>query len=106
MPRSSNQKLKPLYLARILLERTDENNVLTAQELITALNAYGIEAGRKTVYDDIEALRQFGFDIVVYAKEKTAVITSCRGILSFPNSNCSLTLCSPPDSSQAKRARN
>jgi hypothetical protein len=30
MPRSSNQKLKPLYLAKLLLERTDDENVLTA----------------------------------------------------------------------------
>ena len=63
MPRSSNQKLKPLYLARILLERTDENNVLTAQELVNALNAYGIESGRKAIYDDIETLQQYGLDI-------------------------------------------
>jgi hypothetical protein len=47
MPRSSNQKLKPLYLARILLERTDENNVLTAPQLIDALAAYGIPATRQ-----------------------------------------------------------
>ena len=63
MPRSSNQKLKPLYLARILLERTDENNVLTAQELADALKTYGIESGRKAIYDDIEALQQYGIDI-------------------------------------------
>jgi predicted DNA-binding transcriptional regulator YafY len=63
MPRSSNQKLKPLYLARILLERTDENNVLTAQGLIGALAAYGVPADRKSVYDDIDALRQFGLDV-------------------------------------------
>ena len=37
MPRASNQKLKPLYLAKILLERTDEHNALTAQELAAAL---------------------------------------------------------------------
>jgi len=34
MPRSTNQKSKPLYLMRILLERTDEDNLLTAQELL------------------------------------------------------------------------
>ena len=65
MPRSSNQKLKPLYLAQILLERTDENNTLTAQGLIDALAAYDIPANRKSIYDDIESLRQYGLDISI-----------------------------------------
>ena len=63
MPRSSNQKLKTLYLARILLEQTDDDHVLTAQELVDALAEYGIPVMRKTIYDDIEALRQYGLDI-------------------------------------------
>jgi predicted DNA-binding transcriptional regulator YafY len=65
MPRAANQKLKPLYLAKILTERTDENNPLTAVELIAALKRYGISSERKAVYDDIEALREYGFDIVL-----------------------------------------
>jgi predicted DNA-binding transcriptional regulator YafY len=70
MPRSSNQKLKPLYLARILLERTDENNVLTAPQLIDALAAYGIPATRKSIYDDIEALQQFGLDVILKSGQR------------------------------------
>ena len=65
MPRSSNQKLKPLYLAQILLERTDEDNALTAQGIVDALAAYDIPANRKSIYDDIDALRQFGLDITL-----------------------------------------
>ena len=65
MPRLSNQKMKPLYLAKILLERTDENNVLTSQGIIDALAAYGIPATRKAIYDDIEAIRQFGLDVML-----------------------------------------
>jgi len=63
MPRSSNQKLKPLYLARILLERTDENNVMTAQDIVRALAAYDVPANRKSIYDDIEAIQQYGLDV-------------------------------------------
>ena len=65
MPRSSNQKLKPLYLAQILLERTDEKNVLTAQGLVDALSAYDIPANRKSIYDDIDALRRYGLDVTL-----------------------------------------
>ena len=64
MARSANQKLKPIYLMKILNEKTDENHCLSAQELITELSAYGISAERKSIYDDIECLTQLGFDIV------------------------------------------
>lgn len=63
MPRGANQKIKILYLMRILLERTDENHGLTTEELITALHELGVDAERKALYDDIETLRLFGLDI-------------------------------------------
>ena len=64
MPKSYNQKMKILYLMQILLEKTDESHVLNASELIAHLAARGIKAERKSIYDDIEALRLFGLDIV------------------------------------------
>jgi len=48
---------------RILLEKTDEDHTLSANELISALEGYGIKAERKSVYSDIELLRTFGLDI-------------------------------------------
>lgn len=63
MPKSSNQKLKLLYLMRILLEKTDENHHMTVAEMIQELSAFGICAERKSIYDDLEALRLFGLDI-------------------------------------------
>jgi len=68
MAKSANQKLKILYLMDILLKYTDESHMLTVNDLISKLSENGISAERKTIYDDIEALRQFGFDIVM---EKT-----------------------------------
>jgi len=65
MPRSTNQKLKMLYLMQTFLEHTDENNALTAQGLINALAAYDISANRKSIYNDIEALRKYGLDITL-----------------------------------------
>jgi len=65
MPKSSNQKLKILYLMRILLTQTDEEHMLTVNELISKLAEMNVSAERKTIYDDIEALRQFGLDIVM-----------------------------------------
>lgn len=65
MAKSANQKLKLLHLVCILEEQTDEEHPLTVQQLIAALQQKGIAAERKSVYDDIETLQQFGLDIVV-----------------------------------------
>lgn len=70
MAKSPNQKLKLLYLVKILTEQSDENNCLSAQALIDALADYGIKAERKSIYDDIAQLNDFGYDIVL-VKSKT-----------------------------------
>ncbi len=62
--KSSQQKLKLLYLSKILLENTDEQHPLTINEMIDLLSVYGISAERKSLYDDIECLRLFGLDIL------------------------------------------
>jgi len=63
MAKGVNQKLKILYLMKILLEKTDEENTLTLNEIIAELGKYGIAAERKSIYDDIEALRYYGIYI-------------------------------------------
>ena len=65
MAKRSNQKLKLLYLYRIMLEATDESYGLTLSEISAELLKYGISAERKTLYDDIEMLRLFGLDVRV-----------------------------------------
>ena len=63
MPTSANQRIKLIYLMQILQERTDDEHMLTIQELLDALSEYGITAERKSIYTDLKALRQFGLDI-------------------------------------------
>lgn len=63
MARNPRQKQKLLYLQKILLEKTDENHGLTVNELIRELEAYGITAERKSIYDDLHTLESFGLDI-------------------------------------------
>lgn len=63
MPKSANQKIKILYLMKILSERTDDEHGLTLEEISSALAEHGVEAERKTLYDDLEVLRVFGLDI-------------------------------------------
>ena len=71
MPKSSNQKLKLIYLMKILLERTDETHSITMPEIIDALAAYDISAERKSLYNDIENLRVYGLDVIGTQEDRT-----------------------------------
>ena len=62
MAKSANQKLKLLYIAKYLLEQTNENHPVTVADIIKHLGNYDISAERKSIYDDLEALRLFGLD--------------------------------------------
>lgn len=59
----SHQKLKIMYLAKILMEQTDEQHTITVPEMIAELSKLGISAERKSIYDDLEYLKLFGLDI-------------------------------------------
>ncbi len=63
MSRSSGQKIKILYLMKIMYEQTDDIHGLTLQQIADELGNYGITAERKALYDDIETLCEFGMDI-------------------------------------------
>ena len=63
MPKSPNQKTKLLHLYQILLHQTDEDHPITVAQMIEQLARHDIKAERKSIYDDLEALRLFGLDI-------------------------------------------
>lgn len=64
MAKAFNQKLKILYLMQMLLQETDENHTISMQQILSELEQKGIAAERKSIYDDMETLRQFGMDIM------------------------------------------
>ncbi|HOV25663.1 MAG TPA: WYL domain-containing protein [Pseudobacteroides sp.] len=78
MAKSSNQKLKILYLMKMLLEKTDEENTMTINDMIAELERYGITAERKSIYDDIEALRHYGIDIATRKTKTTDYFVASR----------------------------
>ena len=63
MSKSSNQKTKLLHLARMLLRQTDEDHPLTVPQIIEGLARQDVKAERKSIYDDLDALRLFGLDV-------------------------------------------
>lgn len=70
-------KLKLLRVLDILRE-TDENHPVTAQRIVSELALYGIEAERKSVLRDIEALREYGYDILYCEDNKRGVYLASR----------------------------
>ena len=48
MAKGPRQKMKLLYLMKILLERTDEEHLMTIPQMVEALAEYGIGAERKS----------------------------------------------------------
>lgn len=63
MAKGANQKAKLLRLAQLLLTRSDEEHPLSIRQIIDELAKYDISAERKSIYDDMEALRTLGLDV-------------------------------------------
>lgn len=53
-----------LYLAKIFTYDTDDDHKLTLRQIIDKLGEHDIKVDRKTLYQDFELLRQYGFDII------------------------------------------
>ncbi len=64
MSANTNQKLKLLYILKILMEKSDEAHPVTVNDIIRCLSAYDISAERKSIYTDIQLLSDFGIDII------------------------------------------
>ncbi len=64
MAKSAGQKLKLLYIIKLLTENTDENHPVSTADIIAYLESNGIHSERKSIYDDIEKLCDFGYDII------------------------------------------
>ena len=63
MAKQAKQKLKLIRVRDILLENTDSEHTISVARIISLLSEYGIDAERKSIYEDIEELRAYGMDI-------------------------------------------
>ena len=78
MGKSADSKLRLLYLMRYLLRETDEAHPAGIADMLEELGRYGITANRKTVYDDLEALKLFGLDLVSAKSHSTGYYVASR----------------------------
>ena len=57
------QKIKILYIMNMLLNETDKEHPINANDIIGRLSDMGIVAERKSIYADISTLMEYGLDI-------------------------------------------
>lgn len=60
----NGQKIRILILYEILKSETDENHKLTTNELLGKLKSHGLLCDRKTLYNDIDILNEYGFEVL------------------------------------------
>ncbi len=77
MPRSERQKLKLCYVIELFKKKTDAEHPISIAEIIDYLADLGIRAERKSIYRDIEAMEDLGYDVIpVHNKRFTYYLDS------------------------------
>ena len=75
MSSSSNKKLSILYTLQVLRDYSDENHLLSQNDIVIKINnIYGMTCERKSIATNIDSLIDFGYDIV--KTNKGAYLTS------------------------------
>ena len=58
--KKKNQKMKPFLVYQYLMRHTDDNHVITGEDICSAMaDIYGIEAERRGIYRDIDEIKLF-----------------------------------------------
>ena len=78
MPQTEGQRIKLLALYEILSRKSDEAHPLSMSDIIVHLSAYGVRAERKALYNDIEALRTLGYDVITVKSKTTGYYLGSR----------------------------
>ncbi len=78
MAEKSSSKQKLLSLIDIFEKLTDENNVISTNEIVEELAKRGITAERKSIYADIALLVENGYDIIKVKSPKSGYFLASR----------------------------
>jgi len=78
MATASKNKLRLLHMIEILRTKTDEDHHLTASQLIGELESLGFSVDRKSIYDDIQTLTDFGYNIILTHSPKKGYFLAQR----------------------------
>lgn len=65
------KKTSVLALLEVLKEHSDENHLLTLSEILSFIKEkHGLDLDRRTIYNNVEMLQSFGYDIETYEENK------------------------------------
>jgi predicted DNA-binding transcriptional regulator YafY len=78
MEKSGNSKLKLLYVLRFLLDKTDEDHPVTVQQIIDEIKSMGLSSERKSIYEYIELLQEYGLDIICRREKRNLYFVGSR----------------------------
>ncbi len=59
-----NSKLRLLHVLDLLLSESDDDHLLEVDQILLYLENHNIVCERKSVYDDVRTLQDFGYDII------------------------------------------
>lgn len=71
-------KLKTLFIYKFLEKYSDEDHPISTTQLIEMLNEKGLNCERKSIYADIDALNEMGFDILSVKSPKRGFFMASR----------------------------
>lgn len=66
-----NVRMRLLLVMQLLTGETNSQQGVTMQEIVDFVNEQGFSGERKSIYEDIHALQEFGLPIVYYSQDKT-----------------------------------
>lgn len=69
-------RLRVLYVMELFVGQTDAENGVTMQEILDFLAERDLTGERKSIYEDIRALKEFGLDIQYSQSDKTYRLAS------------------------------
>lgn len=78
MSNEQSQRIRALKVYEILCQETDEDNPLGTTLLISKLKQNGIECDRKTLYKDIKALNDFGYEVMCTREQSNKYYVTSR----------------------------
>ncbi len=64
MAKGANQKKKLFCILELLERESDEEHPVSTERIIESLAANDISAERKSIYDDMQALQELGYDVI------------------------------------------
>lgn len=69
MAKGANQKKKLFCILQLLERESDEANTVSTERMIDYLATNDIKAERKSIYDDVHALQELGYDVISCGKK-------------------------------------